>query len=265
MLQPLFADASSSFNQGYQQGLVIGHYLGIAIMLGIVVFTGFALVQAVRKRTKGWIITASILGSLVALPVVVGIGIGVVRGIRNAQSAQGAGADDTPVSAGPEAVTGKSIAYHMVFPPGWTLKEPHKNFDTLAMSKNLYVGVSAEEVDVGTSAIVARIALKKVNSVGTDVQSSQPKEVSVDGQPWMEFTCRAHINDIPFSYLFLVHSGPEGTYQLVGWTFQNVFDRDVDKLRSVMTTFKFPPVPVSAKPSGPSTASHGDPDTNTPL
>jgi hypothetical protein len=145
------------------------------------------------------------------------------------------------------------------------VKDQHQNFDTLAMSKNLYVGVSAEEVDVGSSAVATRFALKRVRSVGTDVQASEPKEVLVDGRTWMEFTCKARVSEIPFSYLFLVHSGPEGTYQLVGWTFQNLFDRDVDKLRSVMTTFKFPTNPVAVTRSNGVAPSPSDPDTKTEL
>jgi hypothetical protein len=264
-----FADTSDAYNQGYEQGVVIGRYLGIAIVVGIVVFAGFAVIQAVRKRTRGWIIIASIVGFLVTLPVLVGVGLGVIRGVRRALNNPGAftynAVPGVPASSAPELLTGKALAYHIALPAGWTVKDQHPNFDTLAMSRNLYLGVSAEEVDIGTSAVAAKIALKKVRSVGTDVQASEPKVVFVDGQIWMEFTCKAHVNEIPFGYLFLVHSGPEGTYQLVGWTFQNVFDRDVDQLRSVMTTFKFPANRVAATPSRGVVPSAPDPDTSTAL
>ena len=165
----LFADTSDSFNQGYEQGVVIGRYLGMAIMIGMVVFAGVAILQAIRKRTKGWIITASIAGSLVSLPVILGLGIGFMRGFRRAMDHQSAVANNEtpgiPASAGPELVTGKALPYHIAFPSGWTVKEQHQSFDTLAMSKNLYVGVSAEEVDIGSSAVAAKIALKKVLSL----------------------------------------------------------------------------------------------------
>jgi len=48
------------------------------------------------------------------------------------------------------------------------------------------------------------------------------------------------ISKIPFTYEYYLYSGREGTYQVVGWTARNLYERDAPLLRDVMQTFRFP-------------------------
>ena len=49
------------------------------------------------------------------------------------------------------------------------------------------------------------------------------------------------VEKIPFAYQFYVYTGPEGTFQLLGWTFENLFEREAPQIREVLQSFKFPP------------------------
>jgi hypothetical protein len=72
--------------------------------------------------------------------------------------------------------------------------------------------------------------------------------LTIDGRQWLEYEVSCRVENIPFSYLFHVYSGPEGSYQVVGWTFQNLFPANRAKMREVAESFRFPPAkPAAAK------------------
>ncbi|SPE54526.1 exported hypothetical protein [Verrucomicrobia bacterium] len=140
----------------------------------------------------------------------------------------------------PNTIHGHDIQYTLTLPPNWTTKTAVDDFDTLSSCKSSYVGVIAEEAQVGTSDVIAALARDRLKSKATDLYWSQPRQVELDGRTWMEFTVKCQMENIPVGYEFCVYSGREGTFQIVGFTTQNLFDRDAQRLRSVMQTFRFP-------------------------
>jgi hypothetical protein len=100
--------------------------------------------------------------------------------------------------------------------------------------------VVAEEAQVGTADTVATLARDRLKGKATDLYWSQPQPVELDGRTWLEFVVKCRMEGIPVGYEFYVYSGSEGTFQIVGWTTQNLFERDAERLRSVMQTFRFP-------------------------
>lgn len=149
----------------------------------------------------------------------------------------------TPLTASEEAshtLRGHDIAYTLQLPHDWTTKTIVEDFDTVSSYKSSYVGVVAEEAQVGTADTVATLARDRLKGKATDLYWSQPQPVELDGRTWLEFVVKCRMEGIPVGYEFYVYSGSEGTFQIVGWTTQNLFERDAERLRSVMQTFRFP-------------------------
>lgn len=110
----------------------------------------------------------------------------------------------------------------------------------LASFKSLYVGVISEEAQLGTPETIANIARRNIKEHATDLKWSETSPLVLDGRKWLRFVVSAHIDSIPVAYQFYVYSGPEGTFQIVGYTSQNLFERDASLMREVMQSFRFP-------------------------
>jgi hypothetical protein len=79
-----------------------------------------------------------------------------------------------------------------------------------------------------------------VEKLDRRVEWSEPTEVELDGQKWLEFTGRCRVDDVPITYKFCVYSGSQGTFQIIGWTTQNLYARDEELMTKVMKSFRFP-------------------------
>jgi hypothetical protein len=139
-----------------------------------------------------------------------------------------------------QTVTGNVLPFTIQVPFGWSLKRNQNDFDTIATRGSSYIGVVAEEADLGTSEVIAKLARQRIEDNGADVEMSENDSITIDGREWLQFTAKCKVSLVPIAYQFYVHSGNEGTFQIIGWTAQNLWDRDSAKLRASMLTFRFP-------------------------
>jgi len=137
-------------------------------------------------------------------------------------------------------IRGHNIAYTLQLPPNWVAQKGSGNLDTLSSFKYMFVGVVAEEAQVGTSDTVARAVREAIRNQSSDVYWSEPEALILDGRTWSQFVLKCKTEGVPATYLYYVYSGPEGTFQISGWTTQNLYERDWTTLRDVMQTFRFP-------------------------
>jgi hypothetical protein len=235
---------SSPENIGYAVGVL----LGVAFFLGLLVLGVVCIVKAFTNRTKGWIIAGCLSGIVLSIPLIAFL-IAFVTGFQRGLHSR----DSVPYSEDPapsrdihrkseatQLVRGRNIAYSLRVPTTWTIKRAVQAFDTLSSYKSLYIGVIAEEANLGSPETVAEIARDKIREVGTDITLTEPAPLVLDGRSWLQFTVQCKVNKIPVSYQFYVYAGREGTFQVVGWTAQNLFGRDASRLRQVMQQFHFP-------------------------
>ena len=145
-------------------------------------------------------------------------------------------------SAAASPTRGQSLGYAIAFPSDWTIKKGSDPYDILGSSRSLYIGVIAEKENLGSSAFVEKMVQKNIANMGaTEVEVSNREITAIDRKPWLGFVVKCISPEkAPIGYQFYVYSGPEGTYQLIAWTAQNLFDREVDQARSIMQTFRFP-------------------------
>ncbi len=225
-----------------QAGEIAGAGIAICVCVGMYVFAVFAIVRAFMRRTTGWIIAGS-LGGLVMLVTWLFILAGAVSGVKTALGKTQAGsglASLRSLSGAPQTVQGHSVPYTFTLPPYWPPMSNPAEFDTAFHHNDLYFGVVAEEVSMGTPEVIADIARKALNRKAADVRFEDPAPEQLDGRTWLKYTARCRIGTIPITYQFHVYSGDEGTFQLIGWTSQNLYDRDEGALRRLAATFRFP-------------------------
>jgi uncharacterized protein YpmB len=148
--------------------------------------------------------------------------------------------NSTPSTPDMQLVRGLDVSYSIKLPSEWTIKRKAEDFDLISNYKNLYVGVIAEEIRLGTLESLVKSVLDNLKKNTAEITWSDPVPLSIDGRKWLAFTVQCKAKDIPFAYQFYVYTGKEGTYQILGWTTQNLFDRDARLLRSVMQSFRFP-------------------------
>ena len=146
-----------------------------------------------------------------------------------------------------QTVSGTDVGYSLTIPSDWAVKkkgqftnDEYQDFDLIVSHKTDYVGVIAEEANLGTTEFVMNFIRKSAKSNMPDIQFSDATPVVIDAHSWRTFTARATVQGIPFEYIYYVYTGVEGTFQVVGWTFQNLFDRESDAMRRVGESFKFP-------------------------
>jgi len=139
-----------------------------------------------------------------------------------------------------QIIRGHDLAYSITLPPNWRFERRSDDYDVLASFKSLYVGVIAEEAQLGTPETIANIARQKLKESATELKWSEPAPLMLDGRRWMQFVVTAHVETIPAAFQFYVYSGPEGTFQVIGYTSQNLFTRDAPLMRDVMKSFRFP-------------------------
>ena len=138
-------------------------------------------------------------------------------------------------------IHGHDVDFTIRFPSNWTIKRNSNAYDVVASSRDLYFGVIADPADLGSCVVAKEITQKNLLKGASDARISESRPITLDGREWLGFVLnRTAKNDVPVAYQFYIYSGSEGTYQLVTWAAQRVFDRDASRVRSIIESFSFP-------------------------
>jgi TM2 domain-containing membrane protein YozV len=140
---------------------------------------------------------------------------------------------------------GKAMRYSITVPDGWKVEQEQRyDYDLLMSAQNqtLCVGVIAEEANFGSIEAFVTNAQEYMRKVSADTATfSDVAPITIDNRTWRTFRVQCRLpNGTPTIQEVCVYTGPEGTFQVVGWTLSNLFDRNAGKLREVMHSFRFP-------------------------
>ena len=232
-------------------GYMVGVVIGILLMFGIVVFGLVSIVMAFVKRTTGWIVMGSIsgavmlvIGGIMILALVSGFTKGFMTGFNKARLSA---AEKRQV----ETITGKVVPFTIEKPAGWSVKRDQGAYDAVLTNGNGYVGIIAEKADLGSNEPLVNFARKRFENIGSDLTLGNNETVTFDGRTWIGFTARCKVENLPFAYHCYVHSGKEGSIQLMSWSFQNQWDSVAGELDRVMRTVHVPDATAPAVESAP--------------
>jgi hypothetical protein len=225
--------------------LLSTHSQAMAMGFFSIVFWFFAAVTGLiifwianKNKMTGWIA----ISSFCVFWLFIGV-IGFVFAFVNKT------ASVPPVATNWQTVQGDNASYSIQIPAEWKIE--HKtadDYDIFAHNKSLYIAVATGEVDYGSSETAADQILEDFKQRVTDLKVTDRTSFVLDGRNWMQFTAHCRFDNIPITYLIYIYSGSEGLFEIVGWTSQNLFDRDVKLMRELMQTFhlvKKPDAPVN--------------------
>jgi hypothetical protein len=139
-----------------------------------------------------------------------------------------------------ERVYGGLLKYSFEVGPDWKAFYSEKPFDLALQNTPIYITVIAEDQDVGPPEVVAEQAINDLKTKSGVLEMTEPDEVQVDGKTWLAFEAKTPIKDKIFTTLYRVYSGPEGTFQVVGFTSKEMRLSQREEIKEVMDTFRFP-------------------------
>jgi hypothetical protein len=184
---------------------------------------------AYRKKMTGWLA----VGSFCAFWLVIGV-VGFVFGFANKEMSI------APQATNLQTVQGWHEVYSIQIPADWKIeRKTADDYDIFAYHRSFYLGVITEEADFGSSQIAAEQIQVGFKEKATELKFSDKTSFILDGRTWVQFTVRCRFENIPIAYLVYVYSGSEGMFEVVAWTSQNLFDRDIKVMRELMQTFHF--------------------------
>jgi hypothetical protein len=216
---------------------VLGFLFGIVAVAIVFMFAVLAIVMAVTRRTTGWIIASSISGLLmvaIVFCVITAISLGIAKSFSKNR------APARPHGGPPEIIVGKVIPFLIRKPPDWTAKRDQGAFDTVIGDGRGYVGVIARKADLSSNEELVRFARHKLETTATEVRFSANDIVTIDGRQWIRFTANAKVGDMPCAYRYYTYVGQEGAVQVLCWSFQKDWDREVAALELVVQTVRIP-------------------------
>jgi hypothetical protein len=233
-------------------GYMVGIVICLALFFGLAVFGIISIIMAFTKRTTGWIVMGSISGAAILLVC----GVLVVTFVTGFTKGFMTGFNKARLSAAQkrqvETITGKVVPFTIEKPAGWTVKRDQGAYDAVLTNGSGYVGIIAEKADLGSNEPLANFARKRFQNIGTDLTLGNNETVTFDGRTWIGFTARCKVENLPFAYHCYVHSGKEGSTQLMAWSFQNQWDSVAGELDRIMRTVHLPnDAPASAKAPAP--------------
>jgi hypothetical protein len=221
-----------------QIGYAVGVVVGILFLLALVAFSIAAVIKAFTTKSTGWIIAGSI-GGVVLLLFVGVFAAAFIKGFTHAMQVARENSGTAPTGP-PQNITGENVAYTLKIPPGWNVRRHEKDFDVLADYRSVYVGVIAEEANLGSPEVISKLARRNLEKVARNIDMTDATPVVLDGHNWLTFTVNCDVQSIPFFYDYHVYAGPEGTIQIISWTFQNLAAKRTNQINDVIQTFGFP-------------------------
>jgi hypothetical protein len=238
-LLPTLAESSPK-DLANHAGYIVGTVLTLVAIIAMPIFSIVAVVKAFSKKTTGWIVAGSISGAILVVFILILMTMFVRGFIQGFERSRQSTAESSAASIQPERIIGEVFPFTIEKPAGWHLKRKQNAYDVLLNNSTDFVGVIAEEADLGGAENVAELVRKKFESQGAEVSYGDNEPIMIDGRKWIGFTVRCKIQNLPFAYQYYVYSDKEGTLQVTGWTYQNLWERESKKLREVMQTFRFP-------------------------
>lgn len=159
------------------------------------------------------------------------------RSTANASSLEAAGLKSENKM---ERVYGGLLKYSFEVGPDWKAFYSEKPFDLALQNTPIYVTVIAEDQDVGSPEVVADHAINDLKTKSDVLELSDPTEIKVDGKSWLAFESKMQKRDKIFTTLYRVYAGPEGTFQVVGFTSKEMSSDQRKEIEDVMNSFQFP-------------------------
>ncbi len=227
-------------------GQIAGAIFGIVVLFGGLVFFIVALVKAINTGKKGWIIAASITG-LPVLAIVGAFFYGIYMGVHQAaarskeiQSAR-KGVPSMLQTGLMTPVQGSVLPYSISIPTisAWKKTADLAPYDYVFSYRELYIGVIAEGIGIGSSRAACEFAQKNLSTKTTDSKFEEAREIEISSQKWLQFDAESTFQNIHCKYRYYVYADKDRTIQIICWTGAQLFDYYAPVMSRVAESFRF--------------------------
>ena len=228
-------------------GQIAGGIIGIVLMLGVCVFFVVALVKAITKRSKGWVIAAIVSGLPFLLFIIlfmIGMVLGLKKGMNSSSELYEArqGQPSQLLTADMSPVSGNSIPYEISLPwmNEWQKIDTQMPFDHIFSYRDAYIGVIAEGIGVGTPQRVCDLTQQNLAAKASSFSATTPSPIEIDSHSWLTYDVTATIKGLNLKYRYYVYADTNYTFQIMTWTGPALFDHYTPVFDRVAKSFKMP-------------------------
>jgi heme/copper-type cytochrome/quinol oxidase subunit 2 len=237
---------TGAYEWGYRIGAVIGVILTVVLFIGIPIFFIVSLVQAIRHRSTGWIISAVISGVLLLIPLA-GIAVGVLRSVTAYK--EYSDSDQTPMEN--RTLTSGDGICRITIPAHW---KPLKNLNELAgiqagnlLREEYLIIISERRQDfTGGLSDYAKIILDQMKSGVEGYEQGVPEATQINGRPALSCAVTGSVDKMRVVYQFTFVEGESCYHQIMGWTLASKASKAIEVIKQTSQTFQeiSPAVPV---------------------
>ena len=153
-------------------------------------------------------------------------------------------AEDTSV----QTLRGILVPCEIDVPSTWTIKT---NANIAAAQGDGIQILLSSDPHVGDSGEPVKTACDGAKELMPGAKCTGLKTITLAGHEWFEFIVTATVGTQPATFLNYTHSGPAGTFTIIGQAKTEEFAEKRDTLIRYMNTFRFPKVassPAATKP-----------------
>jgi hypothetical protein len=136
-----------------------------------------------------------------------------------------------------QTLRGVSVPCEIDVPSAWTVRT---NASVIAAKGDGVQILLSSDPHVGDSDSAVKVACDGAKELMPDARCTGLKAITLAGQEWREFTVTGTIEKVAMTFLNYTHSGPAGTFTIIGQARTDELAQKRDILIRYMSTFRFP-------------------------
>lgn len=163
-------------------------------------------------------------------------------GPRMQDSVSNASSNNSTVNNGVETrVPGTDYDYSIKIPDPtkWLVYRRTSSSDLTVSYHDVNVSISVQRIDSGSNQDLYQLIKQRIRHFDSESTIGDPTTVTIDGTQWLHFIASSKVNNISFTYSYYIHSGAEGTYEIIGYTGSNIFNEEKNTIEKISTSFTF--------------------------
>jgi hypothetical protein len=147
-----------------------------------------------------------------------------------------------------QTLRGTLVPCEIDVPSTWTVRT---NAGVVAATGDGIQILLSSDPHVGDSGTAVKVACDGAKELMPDARCTGLKAVTLAGHEWLEFIVTGTVAKQATTFLNYTHSGPAGTFTIIGQAKTEEFAEKRDTLIRYMITFRFPKIAPSPSGGGP--------------
>jgi hypothetical protein len=234
-----------AYDIGYMIGTIIGMILGAIIILSIPTLFIIGLIQAFRKKTKGWIVLTCLMGMVLLMPVAA-FSYGLFKAASGYQKhlpKQKVSPEQKVKIPENREIISKDGLCKLTIPPHWILLEGLNEEASIQAGNRqqkqyLVVFSDLKEDFDGTFENHADFTSSKLINGIEKGQRSEPETLEIGGYKAIRYNMTGCVKRTKLIYLHTTFEGERSYHQVLVWTIPSKAEESMKVFEGVLKTFE---------------------------